>query len=255
MDSQRAGSRLKGKVAIVTGAAHGIGRGIAQVFADEGATVVITDIDREAGDAAAAEFNKAGGNVTFCLGDVSEPQHAAESVAIALRLGGRLDVLCNNAAYIGAFHDCMNATPEEWRRSVEVGLIGTHNFTREALSHMVPRRAGSIINIASIQGMVGCPTSTPYTTVKAGLLGFTRSVAYDYGPHNIRANAICPGPIQTRISPKPGEPMYDYQVGNTMLKRVGYPVDVAYAALFLASDESSFITGITFPVDGGWTAI
>jgi NAD(P)-dependent dehydrogenase (short-subunit alcohol dehydrogenase family) len=251
MDSQRTGSRLKDKVAIVTGAAHGIGRAIAQVFAEEGAAVVITDIDREAGEATAAEFE----NVTFCPGNVADPQHAAEAIATAIRIGARLDVLCNNAAYIGAFHDCMNATSEEWSRSIEVGLIGAHNFTREALGHMVPRRAGSIINIVSIQGMVGCPASAPYTTVKAGLLGFTRSVAYDYGPHNIRVNAICPGPIQTRISPKPGEPMYDYQVANTMLKRVGYPREVACAALFLASDESSFITGITFPVDGGWTAI
>ena len=246
--------RLKGKTALVTGAAHGIGRAIAQLFGEEGAHVVLTDIDREAGEAAAAEMCGAGFEAAFCHGDAASPEHAVEAVGIAAR-GGALDVLCNNAAYIGAFHDELNSTEEEWSRSIGVGLRGTEQFTREALRGMVARRAGSIINIVSIQGMVGCPTSVAYTTVKAGLLGFTRSIAYDYGPYNIRANAICPGPIQTRISPNPGQPMYDYQVANTMMRRVGYPREVAYAALFLAADESSFVTGITFPVDGGWTAI
>ena len=119
---------------------------------------------------------------------------------------------------------------------------------------MLERKAGSIVNIVSIQAMVGCPTSVAYTTAKAGLLGYTLSAAYDYGSRNVRVNAICPGPIQTRISPKPGEPAYQWQCDQTMLGRVGYPREIAMAALFLASDEASYITGAVIPVDGGWTA-
>jgi NAD(P)-dependent dehydrogenase (short-subunit alcohol dehydrogenase family) len=247
--------RLKGKAAIVTGATHGIGRAIAQLFAEEGASVVITDIDAEAGEAAASEFRAAGGEAVFCHADASSAADAARSVQLAISTSKRLDILCNNAAWISEFHDVLSATDEEWALSIGVGLLGAQYMTREALPIMIQQHSGSVINIVSIQGMVGCPTSVAYTTVKAGLLGFTRSAAYDYGPQNIRVNAICPGPIQTRISPKPGTPLYDWQCGNTVLKRVGYPREVACAALFLASDESSYVTGITLPVDGGWTSI
>jgi NAD(P)-dependent dehydrogenase (short-subunit alcohol dehydrogenase family) len=119
---------------------------------------------------------------------------------------------------------------------------------------MMRQQKGSIVNIASIQGVAGCPTSVAYTATKAALLGFTLSAAYDYGQYNIRVNAINPGPIQTRISPKPGEDAYKWQCGMTVMGRVGCPKEVAYAALFLASDEASFITGATLAVDGGWTS-
>jgi NAD(P)-dependent dehydrogenase (short-subunit alcohol dehydrogenase family) len=120
---------------------------------------------------------------------------------------------------------------------------------------MMPHRSGSIVNIASIQGLVGARTSPAYTSMKHAVVGLTRSVAYDYGPHNIRVNAICPGPIATRISPRPGEELYERQISKTPLGRIGQPREVAAAALFLASDEASFITGAVLPVDGGWTAI
>jgi NAD(P)-dependent dehydrogenase (short-subunit alcohol dehydrogenase family) len=120
---------------------------------------------------------------------------------------------------------------------------------------MLRQRSGSIINIASVQGLVGARNSVAYTSVKHGIVGFTRSVAYDYGPHNIRANAICPGAIHTRISPEPGDELYQRQISKTFLGRVGVPREVAMAALFLASDAASYVTGAAIPVDGGWTAM
>lgn len=246
--------RLKDKVAIVTGAAHGIGRAIAEVLAEETARVLLVDIDEGAGEAAAAAIRAAGGDATFCRGDVSSPDDVSRAVALAAAGSGRIDVLCNNAAHLGEFHAILESTPEEWNRCIQVSLFGTHHFTRAVLPYMIARTQGSIVNVVSIQAMVGCPTSVAYTTVKAGLLGYTLSAAYDYGRHNVRVNALCPGPIQTRISPKAGEPHYDWQCGQTVLGRVGSPREVAYAASFLASDEASYITGAVLPVDGGWTS-
>ena len=246
--------RLRAKTAIVTGGAHGIGQAVCKLFGEEGAVVYLVDLDEAAAEQTVVDIRSQGGDASFCRADVSEQQEAERVVALACEKTGGIDVLCNNAAYLGRFHDLLGATDEEWDRSVQVTLMGTRHFTREALARMMPRKQGSIINIVSIQGMVGARNSVAYTTVKAGLLGFTRSVAYDYGKHNIRVNAICPGPIQTRISPQPGDELYRHQVDNTFLGRVGQPREVAQAALFLASDEASFITGAILPVDGGWTA-
>ena len=246
--------RLEGRIALVTGAAHGIGRAISECFADEGADVTLMDVDAATGEAAAAAIRDRGGRARFSAGDVSNAGDVEKVVSSAAGDDGRIDVLCNNAAYLGEFHAVIESTPEEWQRCIQVALLGTHNLTQRVLPYMIARGQGSIVNIVSIQAMVGCPTSVAYTTTKAGLLGYTLSAAYDYGPHNIRVNALCPGPIQTRISPKPGEPHYDWQRGQTMLGRVGTAREVATAALFLASDDASYITGAVLPVDGGWTA-
>jgi NAD(P)-dependent dehydrogenase (short-subunit alcohol dehydrogenase family) len=185
---------------------------------------------------------------------VSAGEDVARAVVKASEWTGDIDILCNNAAYLGEFHGVLDATDEEWNRCFQVAVMGAQRFTQAVLPSMIRRQRGSIVNIASIQALAGCPTSVAYTATKSALLGFTLSAAYDYGPHNIRVNAINPGPIQTRISPKPGEPHYDWQCGMTVMGRVGYPREVAYAALFLASDEASYITGAVLPVDGGWTA-
>jgi NAD(P)-dependent dehydrogenase (short-subunit alcohol dehydrogenase family) len=218
-------NRLHDKVAIVTGAANGIGRAIAELFAEEGAFVLATDIEVDRGEELVTAIRARGGEARFCKADVTQNSEAAAAIKVAAAHRGRIDILCNNAAYLGQF-----------------------------LPYMLAQKSGSIVNVVSIQAMVGCMTSVAYTSAKAALLGYMLSAAYDYGPHNIRVNSLCPGPIQTRISPPAGDPHYRWQCEQTMLGRVGYPREVAYAALFLASDEASYITGATLPVDGGWTA-
>jgi NAD(P)-dependent dehydrogenase (short-subunit alcohol dehydrogenase family) len=242
---------LENKIAIVTGAAHGIGRAIAEMFAEAGARVVIADVDVEAGSAVAAALD---GSI-FIRADVSVAADVESLVTAAAGIAGRVDVLCNNAAYLGPAHPAAEATDEEWEQSFRVSLLGAQRLIAAVLPYMIRQRGGSIINISSVQGLVGARNSAAYTSMKHALIGLTRSVAYDYGPQNVRVNAICPGAIQTRTSPKPGEELYQRQVSKTFLGRVGMPSEVAYTALFLASDASSYITGAALPVDGGWTAM
>ena len=235
---------LEGKVAIVTGGVHGIGRAIAEAFAAAGAQVLVADI--ESGDDIGLRFVRA---------DAASPHDIEAAVRAAAAINGRIDVLCNNAAWLGAGHASLEATDEEWERCFQVSLMGTQRYTAAVLPYMQRQGGGSIINIASVQGLVGGRGSAAYTSIKHAIVGFTRSVAYDYGHQNIRVNAICPGAISTRISPKPGEELYARQVSKTFLGRVGQPYEVAAAALFLASDAASYITGAAIPVDGGWTAM
>ena len=246
--------RLKSKIAIVTGGANGIGRAIADLFAEEGAWVLVVDVEEQAGNAAVAAIRQRGGSAEFCLADVSKISDAEHATAVASQKNGRIDILCNNAAYLGEFHAILESNEEEWTKCINVALMGTHYFTKATLPYMLTQRQGSIVNIVSIQALAGMMTSVAYTATKAALLGYTLSAAYDYGPHNIRVNSLCPGPIQTRISARPGDPHYQWQCDNTVLGRVGYPREVAWAALFLASDEASYVTGATLPVDGGWTS-
>jgi NAD(P)-dependent dehydrogenase (short-subunit alcohol dehydrogenase family) len=246
--------RLANKVAIVTGAAHGIGRAIAELFAEHGASVFVTDIDSEEGDTVASGICQAGGRAQFVQTDVASLDEIERAVRIAAEQSGRIDVLVNNAAHLGDWLDVQQATPDEWDHSYAVTLKGAAMFTRAVLPWMIPHKQGSIINIASIQGIRGARSSAVYTSMKHALVGLTRSTALDFGPHGVRANAICPGPIRTRISPPEGSELHQRQIAKTMLARTGEAREVAWAAVFLASDESSYVTGVTLPVDGGWTA-
>ncbi len=247
--------RLKDKVAIVTGGANGIGRAISERFASEGAWVLVVDIEEDTGRKVVEDIQAKGGNAAFSRGDVSKRDDVRHAVEIAATQTGRIDVLCNNAAYLAPdFHAALESTDEEWRRCIDVALMGTHYFTQAVLPYMIAQKSGSIVNVVSIQAMEGMMTSVAYTATKAALLGYTMSVCYDYGLDNIRINSLCPGPILTRIAEGPEDPHYQWQCDQTTLGRVGYPEEVAWAALFLASDEASFITGATLPVDGGWTA-
>lgn len=249
---------LQGKVAIVTGASHGIGRSIAEVFAEAGARVVAADIEpfSPSPDQTPVQKNSmARGEIVFERADVSVAEDVLRVVERAAGLSGRIDVLCNNAAYLGPGHASAIATDQEWEQSFRVSILGTQRFIAAVLPYMIRQQSGSIINIASVQGLVAGRDSAAYTSMKHAVVGLTRSVAYDYGPQNIRANAICPGAIQTRISPKPGDELYQRQISKTFLGRVGMPREVAFAALFLASELSSYMTGAAIPVDGGWTAM
>jgi NAD(P)-dependent dehydrogenase (short-subunit alcohol dehydrogenase family) len=247
-------SRLENKVAIVTGAAHGIGRAIAELFAEESAWVLVADVDREAGEATVAGICARNGQARFVETDVTSIDDVERAVKIAAEEAGRIDVLVNNAAHLGDWLDVQQATPEQWQRGFSVTLMGAASFTQAVLPRMIPQKSGSIINISSIQGLVAGRNSAVYTSMKHALVGLTRSTAVDFGPQGIRANAICPGPIRTRISPPEGSEMHERQIAKTMLARTGEAREVAWAAVFLASDESSYVTGATLPVDGGWTA-
>jgi len=175
-------------------------------------------------------------------------------VQTAARRASRIDVLVNNAAHLGDWLDVGRATPEQWEHSFSVSLLSAALFTRAVLPLMTPHKSGSIVNIASFQGLVAGRSSAVYTSMKHALVGLTRSTAVDFGPQGIRANAVCPGAIRTRISPPVGSELYQRQISKTMLARTGEAREVATAALFLASDDSSYVTGAALPVDGGWTA-
>jgi NAD(P)-dependent dehydrogenase (short-subunit alcohol dehydrogenase family) len=247
-------SRLENKVTIVTGAAHGIGRAIAEEFANEGAWVLLADLDGDAGEAVASEIRGSGGQALFAFTDVTRPSDIQRAVKIAADRSGQIDVLVNNAAHLGDWFDVQQATSEQWEHSFSVSLLGAARFTQAVLPWMIPHKRGSIVNIASMQGLVAGRSSAVYTSMKHALVGLTRSTALDFGLQGIRANSICPGPIRTRISPPLGSEMHERQIAKTMLGRTGEAREVAWAAVFLASDESSFVTGIALPVDGGWTA-
>ena len=247
--------RVESKIAIVTGAATGIGQAMCEILAENGAWVLVTDTDGDGAEKVAAGIRASGGKAESFRVDIGNAAEITAAVKTVSAKFGHIDILCNNAAYIGQWHDVLNATEEEWEGCLHATLLGTQRFTRAVLPWMIPQKSGSIIITSSIQGMVACPNSVSYTTVKAGLIGFARSVACDYGRHNIRVNVISPGPIKVGYSPAPGQPAHTYQINNTFLGRTGLPRDVGYAALFLASDESNFVTGAVLPVDGGWTAM
>jgi NAD(P)-dependent dehydrogenase (short-subunit alcohol dehydrogenase family) len=216
--------------------------------------VLAVAIARFAGEAMATAITESGDRAKFVHADVTSLADVDRAVKITADVHGRIDVLVNNAAHLGDWLNVLEATPDQWDRSFAVTLKSAAAFTQAALPWMLPQKRGSIVNIASMQGLVAGRNSAAYTSMKHALVGLTRSTACDFGPQGIRANAICPGPIRTRISPPAGSDLHQRQIAKTMLQRTGEACEVAAAAVFLASDESSYITGVALPVDGGWTA-
>jgi 3-oxoacyl-[acyl-carrier protein] reductase len=267
--------RLQEKTALVTGAARGLGAAIAKRFTEEGAQVIVNDVSL---DAARSTAEKLGG---FALAaDVSDSASVAAMFAEVKELVPRLDILVNNAGISGlegrndvdeliarrarlakelasggpveTFVDgTAQTTDTHWRRMLGVHVDGTFFCCREALKMMNAQMSGSIVNISSVMGTFGRPGNVPYSTAKAAILGFTRSLAHEVAPRNIRVNAIAPGWIDTDMTAPLGD-LRKHIMANTPLRRFGEPDDIAWAAVYLASEEAKFMTGQVISPNGGW---
>jgi NAD(P)-dependent dehydrogenase (short-subunit alcohol dehydrogenase family) len=267
-------ARLAGRVAVVTGGGSGIGRAISRRFAAEGARVAVADIVREGAERVAAEIREAGGSALAVPTDVADSAQVDALFARVLAEWKTVDVLSNNAG-IGELSPALRARLEEtaagmlgggprrslgvtsrmddaeWRRMVEIHLYGTFYCTRAALRIMEERGRGAIVNMASVAGLAGIPGSAHYGAAKAGIIGFTKSVALEVGSGGIRVNAIAPGWIDTPMTADAPPMLQQMIVMRTPLGRTGAPEDIAAVALFLVSDDAAFVTGQVVSPNGG----
>jgi NAD(P)-dependent dehydrogenase (short-subunit alcohol dehydrogenase family) len=243
-------SKLQDKVAIITGGVSGIGAASARLFASEGAKVVLVDFNEEKGTAFEAELKSEGHDVLFIKADVTSESDVQNIYDKTLSTYGKVDILFNNAG-IGAVKPTEELTYAEWRKTVEVDLDGVFLVTQPALKEFLKTGGGVIVNTASMYGWVGAAGSAAYNAAKAGVINLSRSLGLEYAERNIRVNALCPGFIETPIL---GETDRSFLTNATPMKRLGTPEEIASAALFLACDDSSFMTGNSLIVDGGYTA-
>ena len=248
--------RMDGKVALISGGARGQGAAEARLFAREGAKVVIGDLLDVEGMRVAAEIAELGGDAMYVHLDVTSEEDWQSAVAAAVSSYGKLDVLVNNAG-IWRRGRVEDTTVEDWDAIQNVNSKGVFLGTKAAIPEMRQAGGGSIINISSTAGLVGGPRSTAYTASKGAVRLFTKATAIQYAGENIRANSIHPGPIDTEMIHQVGQGednSREESIARTPLGRVGTVDDIAYGALFLASDESSFMTGSELVIDGGSTA-
>lgn len=251
--------RIEGKVALITGAASGIGESIARRFAGEGARVVVVDCNAEDGARVCDAITQAGGEASFVATDVADELSVERACDAASAQYGGIDILVNSAA-VFIMKD-LEATADDWRRSLVVNVMGTALACKHAARQMKRRGGGAIVNLGSISAFVAQPRLTTYSATKAAVVQMTRNIAMDLAPYRIRANCVCPGPVWT---PALRRTIADNAMDNTafmadecpkiLLGRIGEPDEVAAAVLFLASDEASYITGTSLLVDGGYCA-
>jgi NAD(P)-dependent dehydrogenase (short-subunit alcohol dehydrogenase family) len=250
---------LEGKVAMVTGSASGIGRGISIRLAAMGAFIAALDIDETEGRESTAEIEAQGGEAIFLKCDVRSASDCRRAVETTVQRSGKIDILCNCAG-IAIRKDIIDLTEEEWDRALDVTLKGIYLLSREVVPHMIRSGGGSIINIGSGWSVKGGPRAASYCAAKGGAVNLTRAMAIDHGNHNIRVNCVCPGDVETPMllseCAQLGEDREAFlrEAANRPLARVGTPDDIANAVLFLASPMSGWITGAALVVDGGGLA-
>lgn len=249
---------LEGKVAIVTGAAQGIGRGVAEVFVERGAKVVLVDWDQETGEETTERLRAEGADVHFVHCDVSQSDQVRSMIQEAVDTFGGIDVLVNNAG-IGVYKSVLDASEEDWEQCLAVNLKGVFLCSKHAIPHMQQAGGGAIVNMSSVHAEATVNGVAPYAASKGGITALTRNLAIDYGP-DIRVNAIAPGWVLTPLiqsifnSYDDPEAQRKAVEERQVMKRIGRPEDIGRAAAFLASDEADFITGTQLFVDGGLTA-
>ena len=247
--------RLKDKVAIVTGAASGIGKATAILFAEHGAKVVVADIDEAGANHTVSTIRDAGNEAIYIQTDVTISDNTEKMALETLNTYGKLDILVSSAGI--AMRLPVGDLPEEdWQRCLDVNLTGVYLCAKAAIPAMQKNGGGSIINLSSIYGIVGADVRAAYVATKGGVTNLTRGMALDYAEDNIRVNCLCPGfvetPLVAGVIKTPEE--YKALADKHPMRRLAQPEEIAYGALYLASDESAFVTGIALPIDGGYTA-